>query len=67
MILNVVESLEPERGNLIQHCAFVWNRIGKDHVKGGDSIRDDKEQGVAEIEHFAHLAAAQFFNSVKID
>ena len=67
MIANIVESLEPERGNLIQHCAFVGNRIGKDHVKGGDPIRDDKEQCLAQIEYFAHLAAAQFFNSREID
>jgi hypothetical protein len=67
VIPDVVESLEPKRGNLIQYCALVRNGIGKNHIKCGDPIRDDKEQCLAQIEHFAHLAAAQFFNSVKID
>ena len=67
VISNVVESLEPECGNLIQHRALVRNRIGKDHVKCGDPIRDDKQQCLAQIKHFTHLAAAQFLNSVKID
>src|SRR5207248_5454190 len=67
VISNVVESLEPECGNLIQHRALVRNRIGKDHVKCGDPIRDDKQQCLTQIEYFAHLATAQFVNSVKID
>jgi hypothetical protein len=67
VILNIVESIEPKGGNLVEHCAFVRNRIGQDHVKCGDAIGDDEEQCLAQVEHFAHLAAAQFFNSVKID
>jgi hypothetical protein len=67
VILDVVESLEPECGNLIQHCAFAGDRIGKDNVKCGNPIRYDKEQCRTKVEDFAHLAAAQFLNSAKID
>ena len=67
MILDVVESLEPERGNLVEHCALVWNGVGQDHVKGRDAIRGDKEERLAEIKDFAHFPAAQLLDSWKID
>src|SRR5262249_25637941 len=47
VISNIVESLEPERGNLIEHCALVRNRIRKNDVKGGHPIRDDEEECLA--------------------
>ena len=67
VVRDIVESLEPEGGNLIEHCAFVRKRIGKNHVECRDPVRDDKEQCFAKIEDLAHLAAAQFFDSGKID
>src|SRR5262249_12524229 len=67
VISNIVESLEPERRNLIEHCALERNWIGKNHVGGGDPVRDDKEQGLAQVEHFADLAAAQFLDFGEID
>src|SRR5206468_5903122 len=49
VIPNVVEPLKPERGNLIEDCALVRNRIGQDHVKRRNAIRYDKEQCLAQI------------------
>ena len=62
-VVPVVEPLEPERGNLVEHSSFVRNRIRQDHVKGGDTIGDDKQQRLAEIENFAYLPAAQFLGA----
>ena len=67
VILDLVEAVEPERGDLVQHRALVWNRVGQDHVKRRDAIRDYKEQRLAEIKDFAHLPATQLPNSGKID
>ena len=67
VILDLVESLEPKRGNLVQHRALVWNGVGQDHVKSRDAIRGDKEQRLPEIKDFAHLSAAQFFYPGQID
>src|SRR5207248_11756006 len=61
VILDVVESLDPERGNLVEHCALVWNGVEQDDVKGRDAIRGDKEKRLAEIKDFAHFPAAHFF------
>ena len=63
MIRREAKSLEPKGGDLIQNRSFVRNRIGQDDVKGGKPIGRDEEQSLAEIEDFAHLAAAQFFYS----
>ena len=38
MIIDVVETLKPERRNLIQDRAFIRNRIGQDDVKSGEAI-----------------------------
>jgi len=67
VILNPFKTLEPERGNLVEHRALVRNWVGKDDVKSRNAIRDDKEQRLPEIENFAHLAAAQYFDSRQVD
>ena len=63
VILDFVETLEPERGNLVEYRALVRDRVGQDHVKSRDAICGDKEQPLPEVENFAHFAAAQLFNS----
>ena len=67
MILYLTEALEPKGGELIQDCAFVWNRIWQDHIKRGWAIGGDEEQRFPEIKNFAHLSAAQFFDTRKIE
>ena len=66
-IVNLVESIEPKRGNLVQHCALVRNGVSQDHVKSRYAIRDDKEKRLAKVKDFAHLSAAQFFYPGQID
>jgi 23S rRNA (cytosine1962-C5)-methyltransferase len=67
MILDLTEALEPKRGELIQDCAFVWNRIWQDHIKRGEAIGRDEKQRFPEIKNFAHLSAAQFFDAGKVE
>ena len=43
--------------SLVEHLAFVRNSAGKNHVKRADSVGDDHEQLIAEVEYIAHLAA----------
>src|ERR1051326_1026146 len=67
VIIDLVEPLEPKRGNLVQHCALVWNWVGQDYVKRRDAIRDDEKQRVAEVKDLAHFSAAQFLDSGYLD
>src|SRR6266508_1566528 len=67
MILDVVKMVEPKLRNLVEDCALVRNWIGQDHVESRDAVRCDEEQRLSEIKNFAHLAAAQFFDSWKVD
>src|SRR5205823_12606410 len=67
VILYVVEALEPERRNLVEHRALVRNRVVQNHIKSRDAIRGDKEQRLPEVEHFAHLTAAEFLDSQQLD
>src|SRR5262249_24929346 len=65
-ISNIVESLEPKRGNLIEHRALVRNWIGNAAVEAADRMGDDKKQCLAQVEHCAYLAGAQFSDSGEI-
>ena len=67
MIIDLLKTFKPKRRNLIQHRAFERNRIGQNYIESGKTIADDEEQSVAEVEDFAHFAAAQFFYSCEID
>jgi len=67
MVFDEVEFLKPESGDLIQDRALIWNGIGQNDVEGGKTIADDEEQGIAEVENFAHFATAQFLNSRKFN
>src|SRR4029077_13529195 len=67
MILDRIETLEPKRGNLIEDCALVRDWVGQDHIESRDAIGYYKQQRLAKIKDFAHLAAAQFFDSGKLD
>ena len=67
MILGEVEFLKPKSGDLIQDRALRRNGIGQNDVEGGKTIADDKEQGIAEVENFAHFSTAQFLNSRKFN
>ena len=60
MVLHEIEPCEPECGKPVQDGAFAGNRVGHDAVEGRDAIRGDEEEAVAEIENFAHFAAADF-------
>src|SRR5207253_9161380 len=63
VILDVPETLEPKRGNLIEDRPLMRNWVGKNHIESRDAIGYDKQQRVAKIKNFAHLAAAQFLDS----
>ena len=67
MVSGEVELLKPESGDLIQDRALIRNRIRQNDVEGGKTIADDEEQGIAEVENFAHFATAQFLNSRKFN
>src|SRR5262245_8883745 len=67
MILDRAETLKPKRRNLIKDRALVRNWVRQDHVESRDAIGCDKEQGIAKIKDFAHLAAAQSSDSPKLD
>ena len=67
MIFDVAETLKPKRRNLIEDCALVRNWVGQDDVESRDPIGYDKQKRVAKIKDFAHLAAAQFLDSRKVD
>ena len=63
MVFGEVEFLKPESGDLIQDRSLIRNGIGENNVESGKTIADNEEEGIAEIEHFAHSSAAQFFDS----
>ena len=67
MIIDLVESLEPEGGKLIKHRAFLRDWVGQNHIEGREPVGHDEEQRVAKIKDFADLSAAEFFDSGKID
>ena len=67
MISDRGKLLEPESGDLVQDRAFVGNRIRQNDVESGEAVGRDEEQRLAEIEDFAHLAAAQFGQVRKIE
>src|SRR6185369_13376931 len=67
VIFDVVETLKPKRRNLIEDRALVRNWIGQDDVESRDAVGNDKQERVAKIKDFAHLAAAQFLDSREID
>ncbi len=67
MILPQPNFFEPESGNLIEDRPFIRDRVGQNNVEGGKAIGRDKEEGIAEIEDFAHLAAAQFRQAGQIE
>src|SRR5580765_4330845 len=58
---------EPEIRDLGQHLAFAWDIVGHDDVKGGDAVRGDKEQAVAEIKDFPNLSAFEFADSGHVE
>src|SRR5205085_7438826 len=58
MILDLVKTFEPECRNLIQDCAFEWNRIWQNNIKGGEAIADNEEESIADVKDFTHFAAA---------
>ena len=61
------EFLEPEMRNLREHLALARNAVGHDDVEGGDAVAGDEQQPVAEVEDFAHLAAAEFFDAGQVE
>src|SRR5204862_8079116 len=67
MVPGEVQFLKPESRDLIQDRALIRNGIGQNDIEGGKTIADDEEQGIAEVEHFAHFPAAQCFDSRKVD
>ena len=52
--------VEPEMGNLREHLALARNAVGHDAIEGGDAVGGYQQQAVAEIKHFADLAAFDF-------
>ena len=67
MIVDPAEVIEPESGELIEHRAFFRDRIGQNDVEGRDSVGREEEQGISEVEDFPDFAAAELFDSRKID
>src|SRR5262249_18720903 len=67
MIVDFAEAIEPECRQLVQDRALLRDRVRQDDVERRESIGRDEQKRVAKIEHFANLAAAQLFNSGKIN
>src|ERR1017187_10764879 len=59
--------LKPEMGNLREHLALARNAVGHDDVEGGDAVAGDEQEAVAEVEDFADLAGADFFDAGQIE
>ena len=62
-----MEAFEPKRRELIQDRALVRDRLWQNDVKSRQAIGGDEEERFAKIKNLAHLSAAQFFDSGKID
>jgi hypothetical protein len=60
-------SVEPELGKLSEHRALVGDRVGKDHVEGGNPVGGDQQKLVLELKDLPDLPAADFANSGKIE
>src|SRR5438552_19033523 len=54
VIVDLPKPVEPENRELIEDRAFFRDGIGKNNVIRRTSISRDKQQGVAEAEHFAY-------------
>src|ERR1017187_3202012 len=59
--------LKPEMGNLREHLALARNAVGHDDVEGGDAVAGDEQEAVAEVEDFADLAGANFFDAGQVE
>ena len=67
MISDRGKLLEPESRDLVQDRAFLGNRIGQNHVEGGEPVGCDEEECLAQVKYLAYLAAAQFRQVRKIE
>ncbi len=59
--------LKPEMRDLREHLALARNAVGHDDVEGGNAVAGDEQEGVAEVEDFADLAGADFFDAGQIE
>jgi len=57
---------KPKMGNLGEHLAFARDAVGHNAIKGGYSVRSDKQQAVAKVKDLAHFAALHFFEAGQI-
>ena len=60
---DVGELPKPKMGEHCQHFAFARDAVGHDDVVGADAVAGDHQEAVAEVEHFADFAAADFGDS----
>jgi len=58
---------EPKVGEHRQHFAFARDAVGHDDVVGADAVAGEHEEAVAEVEHFADFAAADFGDAGEIE
>jgi len=56
-----------QKYEICEHLALARNAVGHHAVKGGDAVRGGEEQPVAEIKHFANLAAFEFADAGQIE
>ncbi len=59
--------LEPEVRDLREHFALARNAVGHDDVEGGNAVAGDEQEAVAEVEDFADLAGADFFDAGQVE
>src|SRR5437764_5375217 len=61
------KALEPKKRERRQNFAFARDSVGHDAVESGNAIGGDKQQPVAEVEHFTDLAAFYFGDAWEIN
>ena len=50
-----------------QHFALARDAVGHHDIVGADAVAGDHQEAVAEVEHFANLAAANLGDTGKIE
>ena len=62
----VLEVLKPEGRHLRKNLPFVGNWRGKYNVEGGESVRSDNQEVVAEIINISNLAPRMQFHAGQV-
>ena len=64
---DVGEFVEPVVGEHREHFALARDAVGQDDVVGADAVAGEHQEAVAEVEHFANLAAADLGDTGEIE